>query len=318
MDYTQFFKTRYELSDPWPDELGCDAFISAYNDTTRVKAVFAAARASKKIWAIHDEYGFREAERPAGTVFAPGPVGEAEFVVRLLQESNISPDRELVCIDTTGFMRPHILVLLRVLQQKGARRALFLYSEPQQYANREKTAFAGATIREVRPVQGFAGSHDLLGSSTDLLVLGVGYETELVKQVAYSRRGAKKMKVFGFPPLQAEFFQENLVRASLASQAVGDDAEILFAPANDPFVTADVISAMIASERRTRGVGNVYLSPLSTKPQTLGFGLYYLFECSGGSTSIVYPFSESYSRGPSTGVSHVWVYDVELPDRATG
>lgn len=316
MDYSSFYKERFRFGDPWPAGWACDAFVSAYNNTARVKDVFARVNAGKKLWAIHGEYGLTTPEIPEGRVVAPGRVDEAEFMLRLFEEGGIDPSRELVCIDITGFLRPHIIVALRVLQEKGATRALFLYSEPELYVNRERTSFSGLDITAVRPIRGFGGSHDLASAAPDLLVLGVGYEAELVKQVAYSRRAARKVTVFGFPPLQAEFFQENVVRASVSSQAVGDDAEVLFAPANDPFVTAGVLSSAISAERHSQKASNVYLSPLSTKPHALGFGLYYLFECRESPTSIVYPFSESYSPGASTGVSRVWLYDVELPSLA--
>ena len=86
-----------------------------------------------------------------------------------------------------------------------------------------------------------------------------------------------------------------------------------FAPANDPFATAAVLHDIFEEERARRPVRNLYLSPLATKAQALGFALFYVFECENEPVSFLYPFAEKYGRGSATGYSGTCRYYVELP-----
>jgi hypothetical protein len=108
-------------------------------------------------------------------------------------------------------------------------------------------------------------------------------------------------------------YEENRLRAAKAEEAIGPlpGRSILFAPANDPFATAQELHDRIGEER-LRGLANLYMSPLATKAQVLGFGLYYLCECVNGPASVIFPFAEYYSRETSVGLSRVWVFRLEL------
>jgi hypothetical protein len=87
------------------------------------------------------------------------------------------------------------------------------------------------------------------------------------------------------------------------------DEHIFFAPANDPFVVASELSKKL-KQLRLCSVDNIYLSPLATKPQTLGFALFYLNELINEPASVVFPFSSSYYRETSKGVGRTWLYEV--------
>jgi len=76
---------------------------------------------------------------------------------------------------------------------------------------------------------------------------------------------------------------------------------------------AGVLQDTVREEETRHEVTNLYLCPLATKPQALGFALYYVFERRGTATSVIFPFAESYSRETTTGLSRVWKYTVELP-----
>jgi hypothetical protein len=112
-------------------------------------------------------------------------------------------------------------------------------------------------------------------------------------------------------------YQENVLNAYQASDAVGRnktfDVSQFFAPANDPFITASTLREIVAERRALGPISNLYLSPLATKPQALGFALFYLGECARTCTSILFPISTAYSRETSVGLSRVWMYTVEYP-----
>ena len=94
-----------------------------------------------------------------------------------------------------------------------------------------------------------------------------------------------------------------------------DLSSSVFAPAYDPFVTASVLHRTNLGIHAKQGISNLYLSPLATKAQVLGFAIYYLHECVGAPVSIVFPFSRTYARETTRGLTRVWKYTVELPAR---
>jgi hypothetical protein len=111
-------------------------------------------------------------------------------------------------------------------------------------------------------------------------------------------------------------YQQSVLRSRLAAEELSDpdfsDTNRSFAPANDPFGTAAVLSEIVAQRRMERGITNLYLSPLGTKPQVIGFGLYHIFECPNAEASITFPFSRGYSPETGQGVSRTWIYTIEF------
>ena len=83
-----------------------------------------------------------------------------------------------------------------------------------------------------------------------------------------------------------------------------------FAPGYDPFATAQVLSRFV--EQHRKDIKNLYLSPLATKAQVIGFAWFYLMECIDQAVSIVYPISDGYNQETSAGLSEVWRYKLDF------
>ena len=98
----------------------------------------------------------------------------------------------------------------------------------------------------------------------------------------------------------------------MGSTIVGADSKPFFAPANDPFVTASVLQSIVKDLEKHESLSNLYLCPVATKAQLIGFTLYYLKECQNLPVSIVFPFCESYAKETSTGLTRTWKYTIEL------
>jgi hypothetical protein len=315
-DYTILYKDSFESVAGLASGQQWDVFISAFNMTERVQTVYDAIDSREKYWIVHREYGFTATEIPInGRVYsAPDLTREDDFMIDFLGGL---PDLQGVtlCVDISGFMRPHLMFLLLLLSKRGITAFDVLYSEPAQYALRELTEFARGDVTDVRPVAGFEGNHQpSLSHDEDVLIIGVGYEHDLIRHVANSKNNARKLQLVGFPPLQADFYQENRLNAHRAAEAVSavNENNPIFAPANDPFVTAKVLQEEVENQRR-RGAKNVYLCPISSRPQALGFALYYLFEGQNQAVSLLYPFASRYAPGAAAGISRVWRYRIEFP-----
>ncbi|MET3518854.1 hypothetical protein [Mesorhizobium abyssinicae] len=310
IDYTYQYKTVLELGAV--GSVRWDIFISAFNPSERVLKVFDEVRAAKKFWLIHHEYGLSESDTPEGA-FRCNAVREDDFMVefftRLSKDVGLAGAR--VCIDVTGFMRPHMIYLINYLRVMGVLSFDVIYTEPGHYSGHDRTRFASELVHDVRQVAGYEGYINNIADN-DLLVIGAGYEDSLIAEVAEEKGKAHKALIYGLPSLQADMYQQNVLRSYAAADALGDVAERVFAPASDPFATATVLSELIAREESKKPITNLFLSPLSTKPQALGFALFYHRECASRAASIIYPFSDAYSIDTSTRIGRIWKYEIEL------
>ena len=294
--------------------LKTDIFVSAYNDSARVQQIYQAVSASTKKWWIVPEYGYSIEEinhLPDHTFFAEKK--ESDLIINGMKSilPLISAGTRL-CIDITGLMRNHVLFLIKFLKEKGVAKFDIVYTEPSHYSRGDETTFS-TSIKEVRQVQGYEGEHDTDGSN-DVLLLGVGYDYHPMARTILYKENARLVQLLSLPSLSADMYQESLLRLArvTAESSLPREGSLYFASANDPFVVASVLSEAWSelSERRT--VTNIYLCPLATKVQALGFGLFFLSEMQSGPASIILPSVESYSRSTSTGVGRTWLYPIQL------
>jgi hypothetical protein len=315
MKFDYFYKKNLSVNDAWADEDSWDVLISGFNASERIKTVFDKSSADLKIWLVFPHYGFAIEEYPlTGDVYSGVSFEESEYLNDFFDTYADKLQGKKICIDITGFMRPHLIFLVKLFQFKGIVKFDVIYSDPIRYQKKDDTNFSAGPVKEVRPVAGYDGipNND---SSNDILLLGVGYDHELLKQVAEHKDYANTVVLWGFPSLKADMYQESVLRASLAPEAAfpsGRGIAKYFSSASDPFATAAKIQEIVETESKRRPITNLYLSPLSTKAQALGFAIYHLYS-DLQAVSIIFPFADGYDKETSTGVSSIWKYTVEIP-----
>ena len=313
MEYSIFYRRCIKV-DRLTKELGpFDIFISAYNSSDRVGTAFNNINAKQKIWLIHPEYQYTEIEYPIGhTIVAPAPGDEIAQINDLLAAV---PNINVVslCIDITGFMRNSLAFLIPKLASLGVKSFTAIYSEPVSYAKQEATQFATTTSEVVRPIRGTYGTP---GNGKNHLLIAIGYDHQLISQVFSYKNNVITHPLFAFPSLSADMYQQSALRAEKSGEIVMKDDWInnrFFAPANDPFATAGMISERVRHIDRKATGENIFLAPLSTKAQVLGMSLYWLLEGKArGRCSILLPECMTYSRETSIGLKRLWSYEVEL------
>ena len=313
VDYRISYRDQLDLAEVKARSVDWSLFLSAFNHSERVLSVFDQCDADRRFWLAHREYRFEPADLPDGCI-CPSGTDEAEFWHETVDALG-APDftNETFCIDVTGFMRPHLAFVVAWLFANGVDRFYVLYSDPVHYTKQERTPFSKGPVVRVRQVTGFEGVHETANTENDLVVIGAGYDDELIRRVAEDKANARKVQMFGLPSLEPDMYQESVIRADKAAEAVGGmpDRQLLFAPANDPFVTAQVLSEFVAGEERRQPISNLYLSSLGTKPQALGFSLFYLTERRNSPTSLIFPYAESYEQETAQGLARSWLYTVE-------
>jgi hypothetical protein len=144
LDYNIFYKAELPLNRAWTSP-AWDIFISAFNSSERVSTTFQRVTARRKYWIIHNEYQYSDSERPSGNLFVCAEENEAPFIRNLVdyieRDAGAKLSQLSICIDLTGFMRPHLLFLALYLSSLGVRQYHVLYTEPLRYAQKEKKRF---------------------------------------------------------------------------------------------------------------------------------------------------------------------------------
>jgi len=311
IEYLIDSKKEYKLSDI--NEYQCDIFISCFNDSERVRLLYSSIIAEEKIWIIIPEYKYKESEYPKEYYLADNSPNEAELIINTIGKCIQNKNGKKICIDITGFMRPQIIFLVKYLYLNNIRKFDLFYSEPSSYSKKSETSFATSDVDEVRQIASYEGTHNI-NTDNDVLILGVGYDHDLMSRIILTKEKAHLILVFGLPSLSADMYQESLLRfqrVSAISTRISNDNSF-FASVNDPFVTASVLSTIYKQLISKKEISNLYLCPLATKPQALGFSLFYLNELIEKPASIIFPFSPSYSKKTSKGIGRIWLYPIYL------
>lgn len=296
-----------------------DVFLSAFNDSDRVRAVYQEVDAGQKHWLVHGEYGYLASDLPPEPFWeTAAPEEPIDAWERCFADLKLDPSQKLA-VDITGMMRPHLVTLPLMLHRLGFRQVAFFYSDPQSYVSGQSTKFTDSPVESVGVLPGFAGLHEISHGARDCLLIGAGYDHDLVRAVAEHKRNAEHYLVVGLPALQPHMYQESVYRVARVKESLSGfrDRNLLFAPANNPFMTAQVLSDHVNRMRRDNAASNFYLAPVGPKTQVLGFSLYFLCEGVGTTTSIIFPRAARYSRETSRGIECVHLFELELDAFAT-
>ncbi|ENU86598.1 hypothetical protein PTT44_07395 [Acinetobacter sp. Gutcm_16] len=316
IDYSIFYTRPIEYTKISENLPNFDIFISAFNDSERVKTLFESITSTKKFWLVHPEYHFSNEEIPSAEVnevIIPSDITDISQVNELLSRIGDLSDKN-ICIDITGFMRHVLIFLVASLKYNGVDKFTAIYSEPKFYSDGDNTNFSTTTSSIVKSISGISATSN--SEFKDHLIINIGYDHKMLSQIASYKDGATYHPVFSFPSLSADMYQQSSMRAALSGSITQNSDWITkrkFSPANNPFATAQVISDLVKElDLNFNGKNNIYLAPLSTKAQTLGFAIYWVLEGRDRGITILLPECLSYSRETSQGLKRLWSYEVEL------
>ena len=308
-DYTLL--RRQTISEAALPNAGFEIMVTAFDGSDRGRIVLGAAAAAETLCVLLPQYAFSEeevsalsGEFTAVTMLPVSSDDEADMASMLVSRPNMASAR--VCVDLSGMPRTHLIHLTQRLLAINPNGLDVVYVEPSHYVHEDETVFAEGEV-DVRPVRGFEGVHP--PTRDEVLVIGTGFEVDLMNLVARAHPGAQKLQLFGLPSLQPEMYQQNLLQTMLATDAVEGSGvtDRYYAPAYCPYETAAQLSQALRADQRKRN--NIYLAPLGTKVQALGFALYYLHECSGPA-SLLGVASTRLRRKAAIGANRIWHYEV--------
>lgn len=314
IDYSIYYRRTISPEKIKLEAPNYDIFVSAYNESDRVRTTFSQIDSLRKVWLIQPEYGYSTIEEPSiGELVRPSSTHESTQISELFSALGDIKAKK-VCIDITGFMRHTLVFLVAYLANRGIQSIDFLYSEPISYSKGVGTVFSTTTSGVVRTISGMQAVDKRVGR--DHLIIGVGYDAKLIALVSHNKDDSIIHPIFAFPSLSADMYQQSAAKAAQSGEIAhhGDWIDNRsFAPANDPFSTAEVISRLVSEIDQKAPSGGIYLTPLSTKVQTLGFALYWHHEGKARKdVSLLLPELTTYSRETSTGIRRLWIYTAEF------
>ena len=149
-------------------------------------------------------------------------------------------------------------------------------------------------------------------------IVSVGYDDCLISQTFNNRGDYIFYPIYAFPSLGADMYQQSVIRTA-GCEVAGSDSWLnnkKFAPANDPFLTAQKVSEIVREidvSKKEHGK-NIFLCAFSTKAQTLGMCLYWLYEGRflENGVNFLMPEWKIYAAETGMGVKKVSIYEVEF------
>lgn len=286
-----------------------DVFVSAFDGCERTSHTFDKIKAREKHWIVFPQYEQKKENLPE-FFLTSDKLTESEFVTEVLEKIDLK--NKSVCIDCTGFLIPHLVFLIQFLKRAGISKYDIIYSEPVSYRRGEETEFT-RNINEPRPIEGYSSSAKNVNGN-DALIIFTGFNDSLVTSVARNKSKSLYKYLFtGFPSLQADMYQQNLIQLSKSKESIGEThVTNLKAPAYDPFVAANKLQNVVNElMEESHNIEYIHVSPLSTKPMAIASALVYLTnpECP---IDIIYPPSDTYVSGHAIGIKRTWRYTIEL------
>lgn len=229
------------------------------------------------------------------------PILKLNMIVEDIARKSI---KSQITIDMSTIIKWHLLFFLKALEIKGLlKRVRFLYTEPEEYITElfQPLSFG---IREIFPIPTFYGKYDF--SKESLLVLLLGYEGDRAVALLEDVDPEDCILLIPRPPYHPEWEGRTEEMNKEIINMVGK-SKIKYIDSRNPIKVASQIKDILSNSRYSKF--NHIISPLGTKPQTLG--LYFYISSTPQNTILIYgaPLRHNelfYSKG----IGRSWILPV--------
>jgi len=234
----------------------------------------------------------------------PCSITDASSCIKSLEkyskEINCSP----TAIDISCFTKPFFFLILKYLKEQIRLKCITVfYTEPRSYL------FSKGLLRSYHSSYGALTVHEMPGfpgidtrCTQKILVVLLGFDGELSSFITEEVAPDETIIVNGFPGYSPKFKDISLINNE---RLLGTSSELLYARADNPFETFNVLGKIRRSYENTF----MNIAPLGTKPMALGACMYAICD---PSVRVVYPLPERYANVTTEQCWHSWVYMVPL------
>ncbi len=177
--------------------------------------------------------------------------------------------RKKITLDISTMIKWHILLFLKYLELKDLlKHVRILYTEPLDY---ETNLFNPLSfgIKKIFPIPLFSGEHDF--SNESMLIIILGYEGNRALALLEKKDPNKCLLLVAKPPYHEEWEGRTEEMNKPIINLVGK-SNIRYIDSRNPTIVANQLHEILSDPSISSY--NHYISPLGTKPQTIGLYLY--------------------------------------------
>lgn len=194
------------------------------------------------------------------------PIPALQKLFSVIMSKNVK-----MTIDISSMSKYVLLLLLRFLtEEKIIHNVRFLYTEPQNYVDDNKTPLSFGTSK-FEAVPSFEGEHN--GRSDRLLILMLGFEGKRAYSVWDRLEPDQCVLTIPSPPFNSDWGDRTRNENSALINAVGDQ-HVREIDSRNPESVLDSLNGIL-SDYNPDNTMNTMVIPLGTKPQTIGTFLFY-------------------------------------------
>lgn len=210
-----------------------------------------------------------------------------------------------ITLDISTIIKWHLLILLKALDLKNNLKGVrFLYTEPKDYITDlfQPLSFG---IRQIFPILTYSGNYDF--SEDSLLILLLGYEGDRALALLEEMDPVECLLLIAKPAYREEWEGRTEKMNKGIINVVGG-SRIEYIHSRNPVKVAQQLYDILSKPKYSRY--NHLISPLGTKPQTLG--LYLYLSTNPTNTVLIYGKPLRYNElFYSRGVGRSWVLPFE-------
>ena len=238
-----------------------NSFILCYSDHRNERRRLHLEEMSQRLKIIGDCTEFKIDEEK--------PIPVLNSIVDKIEECVRGKANPKISFDISTIIKWHILFLLRALEKKDLLKGIrFLYTEPEDYVTNlfQPLSFG---IREIFPIPTYYGNYDL--SKESLLILMLGYEGDRAIALLEDIDPTDCLLLIPKPAYHPEWDGRTEEMNKEIINLVGK-SKIEYIDSRNPVKVAIQMKKLLSNGKYA--TYNHIISPLGTKPQTLGLFLY--------------------------------------------
>jgi hypothetical protein len=233
-----------------------------------------------------------------GDVFDVTNDDEMELLSKVSNNLELKDD---VIVDISVLNQLETLLLMNVLDEKDVLcNTSIVYSTPEKYTDNNESVSKG--IGKIESVPGFVNSSPL--NQNILLIMMLGFEPARSIAIYHNYDPEKTHLVIPHPPYKTEWKSKTYDKNSRLIHEVGEKRAHNMHSIDPTKFVRDFYKMVEENDIQLNNY-NTYVSPLSTKPQTVG--LYYIWKKNKKDMSIIH--SEPLEKNKlfiSNGIQDTW------------
>lgn len=197
------------------------------------------------------------------------PIPVINDIIQHIEKYTSDHAQPRLTLDISTIIKWHLLILLKAMDLKNNFKGVrFLYTEPEDYVTDlfQPLSFG---IRQIFPIPTYSGNYDF--SKDSLLILLLGYEGDRALALLEETDPAECLLLIAKPAYHKEWERRTEAMNKGIINIVGQPS-IEYIHSRNPVKVAQQLNEILSKPKYLRY--NHVISPLGTKPQTLGLYLY--------------------------------------------